>query len=184
MMNTATRTAAKKETIWSTFGITTMALMTTMLIVSTYIKIPLPFSSASITAQTLVVNLIGMLFAPLQIVAIMVSWLLLSVMGIGGSLGKLLGPAGGYRYGNAVAAILIALFCRKVKNLKAQTAFLVFAGIPVIYLFGAVQMKAVTKQPWQAIMVQAVLPFIPLDVVKCFVAAGIAKILRRVVPQF
>ena len=101
MMNTATRTAAKKETIWSTFGITTMALMTTMLIVSTYIKIPLPFSSASITAQTLVVNLIGMLFAPLQIVAIMVSWLLLSVMGIGGSLGKLLGPAGGYRYGNA-----------------------------------------------------------------------------------
>ncbi|MEI3169168.1 MAG: hypothetical protein V8S58_15450 [Lachnospiraceae bacterium] len=35
----------------------------------------------------------------------MVSWLLLSVMGIGGSLGKLLGPAGGYRYGNAVAAI-------------------------------------------------------------------------------
>ena len=117
MMNTATRTAAKKETIWSTFGITTMALMTTMLIVSTYIKIPLPFSSASITAQTLVVNLIGMLFAPLQIVAIMVSWLLLSVMGIGGSLGKLLGPAGGYRYGNAVAAILIALFCRKVKRI-------------------------------------------------------------------
>ena len=116
-----------------------MALMTTMLIVSTYIKIPLPFSSASITAQTLVVNLIGMLFAPLQIVAIMVSWLLLSVMGIGGSLGKLLGPAGGYRYGNAVAAILIALFCRKVKNLKAQTAFLIFVGIPVIYLFGAVQ---------------------------------------------
>ena len=76
-MNTAARTTAKKETIWTTFGITTMALMTTMLIVSTYIKIPLPFSTASITAQTLVVNLIGMLFAPLQIVAIMVSWLLL-----------------------------------------------------------------------------------------------------------
>ncbi len=108
----------------------------------------------------------------------------LSVMGIGGSLGKLLGPAGGYRYGNAVAAILIALFCRKVKNLKAQTAFLIFVGIPVIYLFGAVQMKIVTNQPWPAIMVQAVLPFIPLDVVKCFVAAGLAKILRRIVPQF
>ena len=44
--------------------------------------------------------------------------------------------------------------------------------------------KRVTKQPWPAIMVQAVLPFIPLDVVKCFVAAGLAKILRRVVPQF
>ena len=64
------------------------------------------------------------------------------------------------------------------------TVALIFVGIPVIYLFGAVQMKVVTKQPWPAIMVQAVLPFIPLDVVKCFVAAGIAKILRRVVPQF
>ena len=163
-MNITAGTMAKKETIWTTFGITTMALMTTMLIVSTYIKIPLPFSTASITALT--------------------SWILLNVLGIGGSLGKLLGPTGGYRYGFAAAAILTSLFCRKVKNLKAQTAFLVFAGIPVIYLFGAVQMKAVTKQPWQAIMVQAVLPFIPLDVVKCFVAAGIAKILRRVVPQF
>lgn len=184
IMNITAGTMAKKETIWTTFGITTMALMTTMLIVSTYIKIPLPFSTASITAQTLVVNLVGLLFAPLQIVAIMTSWILLNVLGIGGSLGKLLGPTGGYRYGFAAAAILTSLFCRKVKNLKAQTAFLVFAGIPVIYLFGAVQMKAVTKQPWQAIMVQAVLPFIPLDVVKCFVAAGIAKILRRVVPQF
>lgn len=45
-------------------------------------------------------------------------------------------------------------------------------------------MKVVTKQPWPAIMVQACFRFIPLDVVKCFVAAGLAKILRRVVPQF
>ena len=90
-MNITAGTMAKKETIWTTFGITTMALMTTMLIVSTYIKIPLPFSTASITAQTLVVNLVGLLFAPLQIVAIMTSWILLNVLGIGGSLGKLLG---------------------------------------------------------------------------------------------
>ena len=96
-MNTTAGTMAKKETIWTTFGITTMALMTTMLIVSTYIKIPLPFSTASITAQTLVVNLVGLLFAPLQIVAIMTSWILLNVLGIGGSLGKLLGPTGEYR---------------------------------------------------------------------------------------
>jgi biotin transporter BioY len=27
--------------------------------------------------------------------------------------------------------------------------------------------------------VQAVLPFIPLDIVKCFVAAGLAKMLRK-----
>ena len=60
--------------------------------------------------------------------------------------------------------------------------FIIIVGIPVIYLFGAVQMKYVTNQPWGAIMIQAVLPFIPLDIVKCFAAAGIAKPLRRLFP--
>ena len=100
----------------------------------------------------------------------------------GGSLGKLLGPAGGYRYGNLVAAVMISMFCCKVKKVRWQTAFIIIVGIPVIYLFGAVQMKYVTNQPWGAIMIQAVLPFIPLDIVKCFVAAGIAKPLRRLFP--
>ena len=95
---------------------------------------------------------------------------------------KLLGPAGGYRYGNLVAAVMISMFCCKVKKVRWQTAFIIIVGIPVIYLFGAVQMKYVTNQPWGAIMIQAVLPFIPLDIVKCFVAAGIAKPLRRLFP--
>lgn len=182
-MNTAAKTVERKTTIWTTSGITLMALMTALITVSSYIKIPLPFSAASITAQTLVVNLIGMLLSPFQILAVMITWILLSAVGIGGSLAKLLGPAGGYRWGYVVAALMISLFCKKVKKLHAQTAFLIIVGIPVIYLFGAVQMKIVTNQPWAAIMVQAVLPFIPLDIVKCVVAAGLAKALRHVIPQ-
>ena len=173
MSQTATKSInnVKAHSIWNIRSLTIMALMTALLIVSTYIKIPLPFSSASITAQTLMVNLIGLLL-----------WILLSVVGIGGSLGKLLGPAGGYRYGNLVAAVMISMFCCKVKKVRWQTAFIIIVGIPVIYLFGAVQMKYVTNQPWGAIMIQAVLPFIPLDIVKCFAAAGIAKPLRRLFP--
>ena len=184
MSQTATKSInnVKAHSIWNIRSLTIMALMTALLIVSTYIKIPLPFSSASITAQTLMVNLIGLLLSPLQTLAVMVTWILLSVVGIGGSLGKLLGPAGGYRYGNLVAAVMISMFCCKVKKVKWQTAFIIIVGIPVIYLFGAVQMKYVTNQPWGAIMIQAVLPFIPLDIVKCFAAAGIAKPLRRLFP--
>ena len=55
-----------------------MALMTALITVSTYIKIPLPFSAASITAQTLVVNLIGMLLSPLQIIAVMLTFRVLT----------------------------------------------------------------------------------------------------------
>ena len=184
MSQTATKSInnVKAHSIWNIRSLTIMALMTALLIVSTYIKIPLPFSSASITAQTLMVNLIGLLLSPLQTLAVMVTWILLSVVGIGGSLGKLLGPAGGYRYGNLVAAVMISMFCCKVKKVRWQTAFIIIVGIPVIYLFGAVQMKYVTNQLWGAIMIQAVLPFIPLHIVKCFVAAGIAKPLRRLFP--
>lgn len=184
MSQTASKSINRANThsIWNIRSLTIMALMAALLIVSTYIKIPLPFSTASITAQTLMVNLIGLLLSPLQTLAVMITWILLSAVGIGGSLGMLLGPNGGYRYGNLVAAVLISLFCCKVKKVRWQTAFIVVVGIPVIYLFGAVQMKYVTSQPWGAIMVQAVLPFIPLDIVKCFAAAGIAKPLRRLFP--
>ena len=118
MSQTATKSInnVKAHSIWNIRSLTIMALMTALLIVSTYIKIPLPFSSASITAQTLMVNLIGLLLSPLQTLAVMVTWILLSVVGIGGSLGKLLGPAGGYRYGNLVAAVMISMFCCKVKK--------------------------------------------------------------------
>ena len=34
------------------------------------------------------VNLIGLLLSPLQTLAVMVTWILLSVVGIGGSLGN------------------------------------------------------------------------------------------------
>ncbi len=118
MSQTASKTVhtTKSYSIWNIRSLTIMALMTALLIVSTYIKITLPFSTASITAQTLMVNLIGLLLSPLQTLAVMVTWILLSVVGIGGSLGKLLGPAGGYRYGNLVAAVLISMFCCKVKK--------------------------------------------------------------------
>ena len=78
--------------------------------------------------------------------------------------------------------MLISMLRKIIPDSVRMPAFIVVVGIPVIYLFGAVQMKYVTNQPWGAIMVQAVLPFIPLDIVKCFAAAGIAKPLRRLFP--
>ena len=91
-----------------------MALMTALLIVSTYIKIPLPFSSASITAQTFngkpdrtsafpLTDTGG--YGNLDPVKCCWYWWFFR---------KLLGPAGGYRYGNLVAAVMISMFCCKV----------------------------------------------------------------------
>ena len=75
MSQTASKTVhtTKSYSIWNIRSLTIMALMTALLSVSTYIKIPLPFSTASITAQTLMVNLIGLLLSPLQTLAVMVT---------------------------------------------------------------------------------------------------------------
>ena len=170
---------------WSAKRLTLLAMMLALISVSSYIAIPLPFSDAKITAQTMIVNLIGLLIAPQDTILVMASWLLLGLCGVpvfsGGSAGpgKLLGPSGGYYIGFLVVAFLISLFCRTWKNVAFQTAFLIVVGIPVIYAFGAGWMKHVTGQPWGAVIVQSIIPFIPLDIVKCVAAVALGKALKR-----
>lgn len=174
----------KQKARWQAKSMTIMAMMTTLLSVSSYIAIPLPFTTASITAQTMVVNLIGIILGPIETAIVFVTWILLGLAGVpvfaGGSAGmaKIAGPSGGYIFGFLAAAVLISLFCRKVKDLRKVTVFLILIGIPTIYLFGSVWMKMMTGMPWPAVFVQSILPFIPLDIVKCFAAAALAKALR------
>lgn len=171
----------------TTREITVMGLMVALLSASSYIIIPLPFSSASITAQTIVVNLIGLVLRPFDVLLVFVAWILAGLVGLpvfSGGMGgaaKLFGPTGGYIFGYLVSAVLISMLCRKYRNSRMEILFLVFIGIPIIYLMGAAWMKIVTGQPWLAIIIQAVLPFIPLDIVKCFAAAALAKALRPVI---
>ena len=53
-------------------------------------------------------------------------------------------------------------------------------GIPLIYLFGFVQLKLVTGMPWDKAFMTGVLPFIPLDIVKCLGAAFLAGPIHRI----
>lgn len=76
---------------WSAKRLTLLAMMLALISVSSYIAIPLPFSDAKITAQTMIVNLIGLLIAPQDTILVMASWLLLGLCGVpvfsGGSAG-------------------------------------------------------------------------------------------------
>ncbi|HIX25353.1 MAG TPA: biotin transporter BioY [Candidatus Lachnoclostridium avicola] len=173
---------------WTAQRLTLMGLFTAVLCVSSYIVIPLPFTAVSITAQTMVVNLIGMILAPADTAIVFLVWICLGLAGApvfsggGGGAAKLLGPTGGYIIGYLAAAVLISLFCRKVKGMGKQTLFLIVVGIPVIYLFGGAWMKISMRLTWPAVVIQGVIPFIPMDVAKCIGAAALAKALRRALP--
>ena len=183
-------TSIGKKSRWTAKTITTMGLLAALMSVSAWIAIPLPFSTVSLTAQTMMFNLVGMILGPLETAAVFLVWILVGAAGLPvfsggmGGLAKLFGPTGGYIVGALTAGVLISLFCRKVGNLKAQTAFLIFVGIPVIDGLGAVWMKVLLpSQPWSLIFMEAIAPFIPMDIVKCFGAAALARALRPALKQ-
>ncbi len=174
---------------WEAKDLTVMGLLAALMCASAYITIPLPFTEVGITAQTLMVNLIGMLLGPAETAAVVLVWMLLGMVGVPvfsggvGGAARLAGPTGGYIVGFLVAAVLISLFCQRVRGLGKQTAFLIAVGIPVVYFCGMSWTKITTGLPWSVLVVRDALPFVPLDVVKCFAAAALAKALRRVIPR-
>lgn len=169
-----------------TAEMTKMALMVAMNCVSAYIIIPLPFSLSPLALQTLIVNLTGYVLNAKQAFMTMLVYLLVGLAGVpvftGGSAGpgKLFGPTGGYIIGFLVTAVLLAYFKGEKYNFKRYALLGCVIGIPLIYVFGVVQLKLITGMPWDKAILTGALPFIPLDIVKCLAAAVIAGPINRI----
>lgn len=169
-----------------TAEMTKMALMVAMNCVSAYIIIPLPFSLSPLALQTLIVNLTGYVLNAKQAFMTMLVYLLVGLAGVpvftGGSAGpgKLFGPTGGYIIGFLVTAVFLAYFKGEKYNFKRYALLGCVIGIPLIYVFGVVQLKLITGMPWDKAILTGALPFIPLDIVKCLAAAVIAGPINRI----
>lgn len=169
-----------------TAEMTKMALMVAMNCVSAYIIIPLPFSLSPLALQTLIVNLTGYVLNAKQAFMTMLVYLLVGLAGVpvftGGSAGpgKLFGPTGGYIIGFLVTAVFLAYFKGGKYNFKRYALLGCVIGIPLIYVFGVVQLKLITGMGWDKAIMTGALPFIPLDIVKCLAAAVIAGPINRI----
>ena len=115
---------------FNTLELTKMGLLTALICVSAYIVIPLPFSPASLTAQTLVVNLIALLLTPRQAAFTIIVYIFLGLTGLPvfsggvGGPGKLFGPTGGIYNGMAYSRCL---------NVAAERAALQFWAVLPCY---------------------------------------------------
>lgn len=169
-----------------TAEMTKMALMVAMNCVSAYIIIPLPFSLSPLALQTLIVNLTGYVLNAKQAFMTMLVYLLVGLAGVpvftGGSAGpgKLFGPTGGYIIGFLFTAVFLAYFRGEKYSFKRYALFGCVIGIPLIYVFGVVQLKLITGMGWDKAIMTGALPFIPLDIVKCLAAAVIAGPINRI----
>ncbi len=164
----------------STPQITKIALMIAFVSAASYLRIPLPFSEAAITGQTLTVNLVALVLSPLEAFITMLCYWLLGVVGApvyGGPAGpgKMFGPAGGYFAAFMLAVVLIGLLKGKKYSIVRYAVVTILIGIPMIDGIGFIWMKTVAGVTWKAAFFAGFVPFIPLDIVKCIAAVLIAK---------
>jgi biotin transport system substrate-specific component len=154
------------------------------------IKIPLPFSPVPVTGQTLVVLLspllIGRLSGVSQIIYVLVGiagmpWF----AGLKGGLSIVIGPTGGYLIGFVIASFVLgSIFEQKNRSSTSTLLWLAFANFGIIYAIGLLQLYW-----WFAIkgshltliklLSMGAIPFIPGDLTKILLAAGIYSIYKK-----
>ena len=167
------------------YTLTKIAICITLLIISSYFIIPLPFTPVVITAQTLIIHVIALVLTPKQAFATMGIYLFAGLIGLpvfsGGISGpaKLFGPTGGFLFGFLIAVVVISLL--KGKKIYFWRYLLVTLGVgtPIIYLCGVLMMCSLQDMTIQAALMSAVVPFLLGDVLKAIAASFIATILNK-----
>jgi len=182
----------------STKDLTKMALLAALLCVSAYINIPLGFTPARLTLQTMIINLTAILLTPGQSFLTVLVYVLIGFAGVpifsGGEGGpaKLFGPTGGYIMAFLAAAPAMSFtkmyfekLVRKVVSNETRARLIAYSvnaivvGMIIVYLIGTIYMKLMLGRTWAQVLLMAVVPFIPLDIVKCILAAVIGVPLKK-----
>ena len=141
------------------------------------ISVPLPFSEVPLTGQTLGVLLLGALYGPRRGAVTVLAYLAegvagLPVFALGRSgLPVLLGPTGGFLLG-FVPAAFIAGFAGRDRRAALRLGILLIATL-VVYACGVPWLAVTRALPIGTALTAGMLPFIPGDVVKAGLAAGV-----------
>jgi biotin transport system substrate-specific component len=143
-------------------------------------QIQIPLQPVPFTMQVLAVLLTGMVLGWRDGMASMALYLGLIAMNLpvaaqGMGSAALTGPTGGYLIGFFFAAGVTGWLVQ----FSGQRLWLRWvagvAGLVVIYAFGIVGLKTMLNLEWSAAWAAGVAPFIPLDLVKALIAAGVAE---------
>ena len=146
------------------------------------LRVYLPFTPVPVTGQVLGVLLSGVLLGGGFGALSQVLYAGLGLAGIpwfaGSTMGAsvLLGPSGGYILGFIPAAYFLGRITERYvssRRLVPQIALMLVA-VGVIYLCGVIQFVMLMHTGLADTMRMAVLPFIPVDIFKAFLAAGIS----------
>ena len=146
---------------------------------------PVPFSPAVIGMQTIMVNIIGLMFQPKQAGLTVLIYLLMGLIGLPvfsagtSGPGKLFGPTGGFYIGFLAAVLLISVLKGKKTSFKRYCMVLIGVGLIVQHAFAILFMCIYNGWNLGAAFLTISLPFLLGDVIKCFIAAWLGTVLNR-----
>lgn len=166
--------------------LTISALFTALIAVLAQIAVPLPFSPVPLTGQVIGVMLAGALLGSRAGTLSITAYLLLGAagapvfsMGRGGFY-MISGPTGGYLWGFIPAVYFAGLIMEKVENPSIlRTAAAMLTALSFIYLGGALQLGLIMRYNLWQTMLAGVIPFLPLDLAKAFLAVFLARLIKK-----
>jgi biotin transport system substrate-specific component len=172
-------------------GIGIILVASLLVAVCAHVALPLAFTPVPLTLQPFAVLIIGMALSPRLAAGSLVAYLLEGAAGLPvftpGSISTtgiehLLGPTGGYLLAYPFAAFIIAKLWRSSSRTLTWALLSAAAGNFIILATGAVWMSVYTHASMQAVLAEAVTPFLPGDGLKVAVAAALGFEWYRVRP--
>ena len=146
------------------------------------LRFHLPFTPVPVTGQVFAVLLCGLLLGRLYGSMSQVFYIGFGLLGVPWFSVFPLIPTGGYLAGFIAAPYITALIITRVKRVNLLTTMLsLISAVLVIYVLGFSFFWAVTGMGFFESVKLAILPFIPFDIVKAFLAASVFLSLKRIV---
>jgi biotin transport system substrate-specific component len=165
--------------------LTYMLTFNLLLIASSYIQIPLPFSPVPITAQTMAVLACGLFLGPISGALTVLAYILEGAMGLpvfaGGSAGlaRVFGPTGGYLAGFVLGAFVVGYLSEKIASMTFwKLTLLLSVGTALIFIPGIVVVSVFA--PEGQALTMGLYPFLPGAAAKIIVTASALSAYKRV----
>jgi len=163
------------------------ALFIALIIVGSYISVPIPIGPVPIALADFFVMLTGFFLGGKYGLLSVVLYLGLGVIGLpvfsngGSGLAFLLGPTGGFLIGYVLLAATIGFLTDRERSTFLLDVVAVLLGNILLYGVGITWLKMTLELSWSAAFAAGFLPFLPGTIVKIIVVLIIS---RRVVPGF
>jgi biotin transport system substrate-specific component len=166
--------------------LSTVALFAAVMAICSQVSIPIPISPAPITLSLFGVFLTSMLLDYKSSTLVQIVYVLLGIcgapvfQGFSGGISRALGPTGGYIISYIPMSYVMGWLTVRFNIVnRLKMIYVMTCGLAICYVFGTAWLMLSTQMSISKALYAAVLPFIPLDIVKIFAASTLSHAIKK-----